>query len=43
MDPTVAPVAPSSHQYGYRNHARFTIGPGGSLGFVNRETREFVA
>ena len=41
-DPPVAPVAPSSHQYGYRNHARFTIGPGGSLGFVNRETREFV-
>ena len=41
-DPTVAPVAPSSHQYGYRNHARFTIGPGGSLGFMNRETREFV-
>ena len=41
-DPPVAPVTPSSHQYGYRNHARFTIGPGGSLGFVNRETREFV-
>ena len=41
-DPPVAPVAPSTHQYGYRNHARFTIGPGGSLGFVNRETREFV-
>ncbi len=41
-DPPVAPVAPSPHQYGYRNHARFTIGPGGSLGFVNRETREFV-
>ena len=41
-DPPVAPVAPSSHQYGYRNHARFTIGSGGSLGFVNRETREFV-
>ena len=42
LDPPVAPVTPSSHQYGYRNHARFTIGPGGSLGFVNRETREFV-
>ena len=41
-DPPVAPVMPSSHEYGYRNHARFTIGPGGSLGFVNRETREFV-
>ena len=41
-DPPVAAVAPSSHQYGYRNHARFTIRWGGSLGFVNRETREFV-
>ncbi|MCH8107115.1 MAG: 23S rRNA (uracil(1939)-C(5))-methyltransferase RlmD [Chloroflexi bacterium] len=42
QDPPVAAVLPSSHEYGYRNHARFTIGPGGSLGFVNRETREFV-
>ena len=41
-DPPVTPVTPSAHQYGYRNHARFTIGSGGSLGFVNRETREFV-
>ena len=42
QDPPVVPVMPSSHEYGYRNHARFTIGPGGTLGFVNRETREFV-
>ena len=41
-DPPVASVAPSPHQYGYRNHARFTIERGGSLGFINRETREFV-
>ena len=42
QEPPVAPVTPSTHEYGYRNHARFTIGPAGSLGFVNRETREFV-
>ena len=39
----VAAVIPSPGQYGYRNHARFTVGPAGSLGFVNRETRRFVA
>lgn len=41
-DPPVSPVLPSERQYRYRNHARFTIGPGGVLGFVNRETRQFV-
>ena len=71
-DPADAPVAdvlPSPDRYGYRNHARFTVGPpkrrraanaapgggespsfppnggelkGGQLGFVNRETRQFV-
>ena len=40
--PPVAPVLPSSEQYGYRNHARFTVGPLGALGFVNRETRRFI-
>ena len=39
----VAEVIPSPDQYGYRNHARFTVGPAGSLGFVHRETRRFVA
>ena len=39
----VAAVLPSPEQYGYRNHARFTVGPDGSLGFVHRETRRFVA
>ena len=33
---------PSENQYGYRNHARFTVSREGSLGFVNRETRRFV-
>ena len=41
-DPPVTEVVPSSLQYGYRNHARFTVGPAGTLGFVNRETRQFV-
>ena len=38
----VAPVLPSPRQFGYRNHARFTIGPSGELGFVHKETRRFV-
>lgn len=39
---TIHPVIPSPNEYGYRNHARFTVGPSGSLGFVNRETHQFV-
>lgn len=35
-------VLPAPEQFGYRNHARFTIGPEGALGFVHRETRRFV-
>ena len=41
-DPPVSEVRPSPDQYGYRNHARFTINSEGALGFVNRETRQFV-
>ena len=41
-NPNVVAVNPSPDQYGYRNHARFTINKEGSLGFVNRETRQFV-
>ena len=41
-DPPVSEVRPSPDQYGYRNHARFTINREGALGFVNRETRQFV-
>ncbi len=29
-------------EYGYRNHARFTVGPAGRLGFVHKLTRRFV-
>ena len=38
----VDPVVPSPREFGYRNHARFTIGSGGALGFVHKETRRFV-
>ena len=41
-DPPVAPMVPSPDKFGYRNHARFTVGESGSLGFVNRETRRHV-
>ncbi len=41
-DVNVLPTLPSPLQFGYRNHARFTVGRAGDLGFVNRETRRFV-
>ena len=41
-DVAVLPALPSPQQYNYRNHARFTIGPEGHLGFVHRQRRTFV-
>ena len=41
-DIEVLPVLPSPRQFGYRNHARMTVGPDGALGFVHREVRRFV-
>ena len=38
----VLPTIPSRSTSGYRNHARFTIGPGGTLGYVNKTTRRFL-
>ena len=38
----VADILPAPAPFGYRNHARFTVGPQGSLGYVNRESRRFV-
>ena len=39
----VLSTLPSPEQYGYRNHARFTVGRRkGELGFVNRESRRFI-
>jgi 23S rRNA (uracil1939-C5)-methyltransferase len=36
QDPPVSDTLGSPDQYGYRNHARFTIKEGGRLGFVSR-------
>ena len=41
-DVDVLPTMPSRSTSGYRNHARFTIGPGGTLGYVNHTTRRFL-
>ncbi|MCS7207919.1 MAG: class I SAM-dependent RNA methyltransferase [Dehalococcoidia bacterium] len=41
-DVPVQETLPSPQIWGYRNHARMTIGPQGKVGFVNRTTREFV-
>ena len=38
----VAPTLPAPQPFNYRNHARFTVRRGGSLGFTNRITRRFV-
>lgn len=38
----IKPVWPSENIKNYRNHARFTVGPKGTLGFVNRITRKFI-
>ncbi|MBM4463181.1 MAG: septum formation protein Maf [Chloroflexi bacterium] len=39
----VSPVVPAPQMFGYRNHMRFTVGPGGNLGFVNWQSRRFVS
>ena len=41
-NPPVAPTVGCQDPWGYRNHARFTIGPGGQVGFVNKNSRRFV-
>ena len=38
----IEPCIPAPRQYGYRNHARFTVRREGKPGFVNRITRRFV-
>ena len=40
--PPVTKTIASPEQFGYRNHARFTVRDNGTLGFVNRESRKFV-
>jgi 23S rRNA (uracil1939-C5)-methyltransferase len=41
-DVPISSTMPSPQEYGYRNHARFTVRQQGSLGFTNRITRRFV-
>ncbi|MDA1189252.1 MAG: class I SAM-dependent RNA methyltransferase [Chloroflexi bacterium] len=41
-DVPVAETLPSPSQFGYRNHARFTVRNQGQLGFVNRVTRRWT-
>ena len=38
----VSSTIPSPQAFNYRNHARFTVREGGSLGFTNRITRRFA-
>ncbi len=38
----IAPVLGCDDPWSYRNHARFTVGRNGTLGFVNRTSRKFV-
>ena len=41
-DVTVTETIPGPEEFGYRNHARFTVRREGTLGFNNRLTRRFV-
>ena len=40
---SVSSTLPSPQVFQYRNHARFTVGQEGALGYVNRTTRRFVS
>mgnify|MGYP001198619704 FL=1 len=35
-DPPVSPTVPSPNQFGYRNHARFSVDGNGNLGYISR-------
>ena len=42
-DVPVSPTLPSTREFGYRNHARFTVSrEGGRLGYIHRERLRFV-
>jgi len=41
-DVPVLETLPSPEPWHYRNHARFSVNPRGQLGFVNKQTRDFV-
>jgi len=40
--PPVLHTLPSPEPYHYRNHARFTESDGGKLGFVHKDSRDFI-
>jgi len=42
LNAPVSSVVPAPQTLGYRNHARFTVGREGSLGYVNRQNRRFL-
>jgi len=41
-DVSILPALPSPENYGYRNHARFTVRKSGEIGYVNRHTRQWL-
>jgi len=41
-DVPVLATLPSPEPWHYRNHARFSVDPQGQLGFVHKQTRDFV-
>lgn len=41
-NPCVSDPIASPLEFGYRNHARFTVSPQGDLGFVNRQNNKLV-
>jgi len=41
-DVNILPTLPSPDQFGYRNHARFTVRKSGEIGYVNRHTRQWL-
>lgn len=43
MDAPVLATLPAAETWHYRNHARFSVDAEGRLGFINRESRAFVA
>jgi len=43
LQPPVLATLPAIEPWHYRNHARFSVDPQGQLGFVHRQSGEFVA
>jgi len=41
-NPPVLATLPAAEPWHYRNHARFSVDPQGQLGFIHRESRQFI-